>query len=86
MISTEKVTPTHPKQQPGHGLFTDTERSLEFDKIKAIWASMALTDQAKERIFSAVPCLCENELLARLRETTQARKIIESWGIRRWYP
>lgn len=80
MISTEKVTPTHPKQQPGHGLFADTERSLEFDKIKAIWASMALTDQAKERIFSAVPCLCENELLVRLRETTQARKIIESWG------
>ena len=56
------------------------EKSLEFDKIKAIWAELALTDYAKERIIAITPYLSEGELLMGLRETTQAKKLIEAWG------
>ena len=52
------------------------EKSLEFDKIKAIWAELALTDYAKERIIAITPYLSEGELLMGLRETTQAKKRI----------
>ncbi|MCI8516976.1 MAG: DNA mismatch repair protein MutS [Hungatella sp.] len=56
------------------------EKALEFDKVKEIWASLALTERAKERIREIKPILSENELAARLRETTQARQMIEGWG------
>lgn len=71
----------------------NAEKALEFDKVKEIWASLALTERAKERIREMAPILSENELAARLRETTQARQMIEGWGnpplaalegIRRW--
>ena len=56
------------------------EKALEFDKVKEIWASLALTERAKERLREIKPILSENELAARLRETTQARQMIEGWG------
>ncbi len=58
----------------------NTEKSLEFDKIKERWAGLALTDWAKKEIHAITPYLAEGELLARLKETTQAKKIIEGWG------
>ena len=57
-----------------------TEQILEFDKIKENWKSLALTRQAKEQIAAACPILSESELRARLRETTEARILIEKCG------
>ena len=54
-----------------------TDKILEFDKIKEKWSELAFTEYAKERIRDAVPYLSENELRARLRETSEARILIE---------
>ena len=56
------------------------EELLEFDKIKEMWAEMALTEKAKEKIRDTVPCMSENELTARQRETTEAKEMIEKNG------
>lgn len=58
----------------------NTERALEFDKIKEIWSGFALTDFAKKEIEKMEPYLSENQLKARMRETTQARQMIQGWG------
>lgn len=57
-----------------------TEQILEFDKVKENWKSLALTRQAKEQIAAACPILSESELRARMRETTEARILIEKCG------
>lgn len=57
-----------------------TERILEFDKIKEIWSALALTDSAKREIRETTPVLSEVELRARLRETTEARTMMEEMG------
>lgn len=56
------------------------EELIEFDKIKEMWAEMALTEKAKERIRNTVPCMSENELTARQRETTEAKEMLEKNG------
>jgi len=56
------------------------EASLEFDKIKEIWMDFALTERAKEIIKNTVPCLSENELMAKQKETTEAKILIEKGG------
>ena len=56
------------------------EELLEFDKIKEMWAEMALTEKAKEKIRDTVQCMSENELTARQRETTEAKEMIEKNG------
>lgn len=56
------------------------ERQIEFDKIKDIWACLAITDWAKERIGQASLYLSENELEKQLRDTTDARNLIEKIG------
>lgn len=70
------------------------EKALEFDRIKEIWSEFALTDFAKREIDGIKPYLSEQELAARMRETTQARRMIEGWGnpplvsmegIRQWF-
>ena len=53
------------------------EKALEFDRIKEIWLEFALTDFAKREIDGIKPYLSEQELAARMRETTQARRMIE---------
>lgn len=58
----------------------DTEKVLEFDKIKEMWSSYAMTEWAKEEIKVITPYLSENELSARQRETTEARNMIEICG------
>ncbi len=59
---------------------TQAEYHLEFYRIKELWKAQALTEQAKQEIEQVVPCLSENELLAKQRETTEARMMIEKLG------
>lgn len=56
------------------------ERDIEFDKIKLIWMDQALTNWAKEKIENTFPYMSENELRAKLRDTTEARLLIECMG------
>lgn len=49
-----------------------TDKILKFDKIKEKWSELAFTAWAKERIKDTIPYLSENELRARLRETSEA--------------
>ena len=53
------------------------ERQIEFDKIKEKWAELALTDWAKERIRTSTLYFSEAELLKQLKDTTDARELIE---------
>lgn len=58
----------------------NTEQILEFDKIKEIWLSLALTDGAKEEIRDTKPCMSESGLAMKQRETSEARAMIEKGG------
>ena len=56
------------------------DRQIEFDKIKEIWADLAVTDGAKDKIREATLCFSENELVKQLKDTTDARNMIEKIG------
>ena len=56
------------------------ERILEFDQIKQKWMEFAVTEAAKRMITEAAPILSERELAARLRETGEARQLLEKCG------
>lgn len=58
----------------------NTEQQIEFDKIKEIWAGLAVTGAAKERIANAAIFLDELELNKNLRDTTNSRHMIENLG------
>ncbi len=58
----------------------NTDKQIEFDKVKEIWADLAITDHAKEKIREASLYLSENELRKQLRDTTDARNMIEKLG------
>lgn len=58
----------------------NTEKQIEFDKIKEIWSALASTEYAKERIESATVILDEMELRKQLRDTGDSRKMIEKLG------
>ena len=58
----------------------DTEALLEFNKIKEIWKELALTEWARKQIDEAVPLMEETKVRARLRETTEAKKMMEVYG------
>ena len=55
-------------------------QQIEFDKIKELWAERALTDDAKEKIKDTTWCMFEAELRMLLKETTDARDMIEKLG------
>ena len=57
-----------------------TDKVLEFDKVKEKWMELALTEWAKEKIKGTVPSMSENELIARQRETSEARELLEKSG------
>ena len=57
------------------------ERQIEFDKIKEIWAELAVTDSAKERIRKVSLYFSEKELKKQLKDTTDARFLIEKLGM-----
>ena len=56
------------------------DNMLEFDQIKNKLARYACTEAAKEEIRKMEPILVETELRARIRETTEARLILEKYG------
>lgn len=56
------------------------ETQIEFDKVKELWANLAITDWAKEKIKEAPLYFSENELKKQLRDTTNARFLIETLG------
>ncbi len=58
----------------------NVEKVLELDLIKKKWMEYALTEGAKEEIGRTTISLSENQLLARQRETTEARTLIEKIG------
>ena len=56
------------------------ETLLEFHKIKEKWKLLALTKQAKKEIEDIIPCLIEAELRKMLRDTTEAKILLEKCG------
>lgn len=59
---------------------TESEKIIEFDKIKDKWAAHALTARAKQQIAETVPFLSETELRKNMRDTTEARQMLEKCG------
>ncbi len=60
--------------------FNITERTIEFDELKEIWKSFALTQSAKKLITETVPYLSEAEVKKRLKETTESKIMLEKCG------
>ena len=58
----------------------NTEKQIEFDKIKKIWAEQAVTVFAKEKIETAEIILDELTLRKALQDTTNSREMIEKLG------
>lgn len=59
----------------------DIEKQIEFDKVKTVWADLAVTDWAKAKIMETTIIYSENELRKQLRDTTNARELIEKLGM-----
>ncbi|MBO5145471.1 MAG: DNA mismatch repair protein MutS [Lachnospiraceae bacterium] len=57
-----------------------TETILEFDKIKQLWESLALTKWAKQEIADVQPCMNEARLQAMLKDTAEAKAMLEKCG------
>lgn len=58
----------------------DTEKQIEFDKIKEMWENLAVTDAAKEKIRGVSFYLDERELRKQLKDTTDGKKLMEHLG------
>ena len=58
----------------------NTEKQLEFDKVKAVWKELVLTEYAKNKIVEMRPILSENELSAAIRETSESKILMEKNG------
>lgn len=56
------------------------ENQIEFNKVKQIWSNLALTTKAKEQILSKWIILDESILRRELRDTTDAKELIEKLG------
>lgn len=56
------------------------EKQIEFEKVKQQWMSLAVTDYAKEKITNLSWIMSEGELRKQLRDTTDARQLIEKLG------
>ena len=59
----------------------NTEKQIEFDKVKEIWAGFAVTEYAKDKIKDTQIILNETALRKKLRDTTNSRNMIEEFGI-----
>ena len=58
----------------------NTEIQIEFDKIKELWSQLAITAYAKDKIANTGVILKELQLRKELRDTTNAREMIEKLG------
>ena len=56
------------------------DRTLEFDKVKKLWQALAVTEHAKEKIENTGFISSELELRKELKDTTNARELIEKLG------
>lgn len=56
------------------------DKQIEFDKVKEKWADLAITDCAKEKIWNATWYLSERELRKQLKDTGDARFLLEKLG------
>lgn len=56
------------------------DKQIEFDKVRDKWEELAITDWAKQKITEATIYLSESELRKQLRDTTDARNMIEKLG------
>ena len=57
-----------------------TEHILEFDKIKETWKNFCADRNARTEIEKTEPMMSEREVAARLRETSEAKNMIEKFG------
>ena len=57
-----------------------TEKQIEFDKVKNIWMEQAITESAGIRISEMEVILDELSLRQAIRETTEAREMIDRQG------
>ncbi len=58
----------------------NTEKQIAFDQIKEMWANLAVTDQAKEKIRNLSFYLDEAALRKEQTDTTNGRNLIETAG------
>ncbi len=58
----------------------NVECILEFDQVRAKWMELALTKAAKEKIAKSGYCLEESKLNKKLKDTGEARELIEKAG------
>ncbi len=58
----------------------NTEQQIGFDKVKEMWAQLAISAYAKEKIAGTSIIMDESELLHQLKETTDSRNMIEKLG------
>lgn len=56
------------------------ENQIEFNKVKKIWSDLAITAKAKEQIADAWIILDESKLKRELKDTTDAKELIEKLG------
>lgn len=56
------------------------EKQIEFNRIKEIWSNLAITSKAKEQISEKWIILDESKLRRELKDTTDARELIEKLG------
>ncbi len=56
------------------------DKALEFEKVKEIWKGLTVTEGASQRIEEARFILAEPQLRKELKDTSDARKLIEKLG------
>lgn len=56
------------------------ENQIEFNEVKNIWSELAITSNAKKRIQDRWIILDEGELRRELKDTSDARELIEKLG------
>jgi DNA mismatch repair protein MutS2 len=55
-------------------------KTLEFDKILEMLSDYALAQRTKQKIMALEPYMSESEVKRKIKETTEAKKIIEATG------
>jgi dsDNA-specific endonuclease/ATPase MutS2 len=58
-----------------------TIKTLEFDKILYILSEYATSTKVKQKILDLRPILNQREVNAKIKETTEARKVLDSMGL-----
>lgn len=56
------------------------EKQIELNQVKEIWKALAVTEQAKNQIDKATVILSESELRKQIKDTSDARNMIDKFG------